>query len=223
MPICNNCGYEYETIQCPCSWDIIKDCSHYSLATLDDFDRSFVLALTSAIDYKKCFLLLHGPFGCGKTHLAISLAKMYALTYKFSGKDICILFSGSMNEKNLFDINNSKVLIIDNLDYQKDFDAIDDKIMQAILKRVSSGKFTIVTSFYKDLEKEHKDIYDMFDCRFNVRFPMLDIKLIEDNKINLYKFWLNYMKTVIDGKLKKYSNVEINNKSINIDKLLESF
>lgn len=74
---CVQCGYEYETLQCPCKFDSIS-VPGYNLATLDDFNPNVVRVILSDIrkSKHKCFLL-HGPSGTGKTHMAVSLARYF--------------------------------------------------------------------------------------------------------------------------------------------------
>ena len=89
MPKCKECGYASNYVFCPCGWLKAqpKDCldSRYKFATLDDFSKELVLKIVP-IAVKSRSLLLHGPSGTGKTHMAIALSKY--LSYKFGGFNV---------------------------------------------------------------------------------------------------------------------------------------
>jgi energy-coupling factor transporter ATP-binding protein EcfA2 len=188
MKTCSDCGYEYELFTCQCSWK--SPTFHgYDLATIDDFDPEVVRAVVKDLTSSRTkSVLLYGPPGNGKTHLAISITKYFE---NETGKSVAIIkpyqFSKLPSEydKQIKSATNVDLLIID--EFNNDcFGILND--------RNQLGLPTICTS-----NAQLSSLDGRFSWRLK-RYLMdsLDIDINEEyeKKISLYEKWESYIESV---------------------------
>ncbi len=156
-----------------------------SFPTYLTLDRYKERALKKAFDFAKQYpnvsqgLLLAGPVGVGKTHLAISILKELietkncnCLFYEFNAllKEI----QGSYNPATqasemeiLSPIMNVDLLVLDELGSSKPTDWVRDTLGHIINSRYNNNKFTIFTTNYLDERTNDRD--ETLEDRIGVR------------------------------------------------------
>jgi len=198
--ICSGTGMEYIQGQgarkCVCrtkerSGDPIKSAripakyqnsSFPSYLTLDDFKER---ALKKAFEFAKNFpnvsqgLLLMGPVGVGKTHLAVSILKELietknsnCLFYEFNAllKEIQSSYNPATQSSEmeiLSPIMNVDLLVLDELGASKPTDWVRDTLGHIINSRYNDNKFTIFTTNY--LDERQNDREETLEDRIGVR------------------------------------------------------
>jgi DNA replication protein DnaC len=123
-------------------------------------------------------LLLMGPCGVGKTHLAVAILRgliekgIRCLFYEFGAllKEIQESYdpiSHTSELKVLAPIFETEVLVLDELGTAKPTDWVRDTMMQIINTRYNDRKFTVLTTNYMDERRGQKD--EVLEDRIGVR------------------------------------------------------
>jgi DNA replication protein DnaC len=125
-------------------------------------------------------LLLIGPVGVGKTHLAVALLhdliELYGirgLFYQFGGllrqiQDSYNAISQTSELSVLQPVFDADVLVLDELGASKPTDWVRDTMMQIINTRYNDKRLTIFTTNYSDKRKSEKDTTELLEERIGV-------------------------------------------------------
>lgn len=156
-----------------------------SFSTYLILDRDKERALTRASDFAKNYpnvsngLLLMGPVGVGKTHLAISILKNLietkncnCLFYEFNAllKEIQNSYDPTTQTSEmdiLSPIMNVDLLVLDELGSSKPTDWVRDTLGHIINSRYNENKFTIFTTNYFDERQNERD--ETLEDRIGIR------------------------------------------------------
>lgn len=123
-------------------------------------------------------LLLMGPCGVGKTHLATSIIRglvergVSCLFYEFGAllkqiQESYNTLSQSSERKVLAPVYDAEVLVLDGLGASKPTDWVRDTMMQIINARYNDKKLTVFTTNYTDERRAHTD--ETLEDRIGVR------------------------------------------------------
>lgn len=118
-------------------------------------------------------LLLQGPCGVGKTHLAVALIQelvrkkgvpCYFCDFRELIRNIQNSYSSeSITESDLLNpVFNSEVLVLDELGAKRSSAWVEETIFYIINHRYNNKKLTVFTSNYIDSEEEEEDTRDAF-------------------------------------------------------------
>ena len=114
-------------------------------------------------------LLLTGPVGVGKTHLAVAILRELIARYQARGlfyqfgallrqiQDSYNPVSQNSELAVLAPVFNAEVLVLDELGASKPTDWVRDTMMQIINNRYNEKRLTIFTTNYSDSRKNEKD------------------------------------------------------------------
>jgi DNA replication protein len=169
---CEECGYVYDTVTCPCGW-YNKKFNGYPYATIDDFNQDIINMVKSSLmdETTTRTVLLYGPSGSGKTHMAIACAKDICLRNGFSF-DFDLIDPDTLSDlpstrdQQLAHFRKVKLLIIDEF---------NDSFFLLLNYRIRHGLYTICTTNI-NIEK--------FDTKFVWRITPF---LIQDSGIDTSK------------------------------------
>jgi DNA replication protein DnaC len=139
-----------------------------------------VLVLDNFVEIGGRGLLLVGPVGVGKTHLAVALLQeliqryqVHGLFYQFGALLRRIQDSYNPVSKNseltvLAPVFDADVLVLDELGASKPTDWVRDTMMQIINTRYNDKRLTIFTTNYSDARKNDKDSGEILEDRIGV-------------------------------------------------------
>jgi DNA replication protein DnaC len=150
-----------------------ESCSFESFTPINPaLDRAQTLAKRFVEDYPivECGLLILGPCGVGKTHLAVSILR--ALTYKYGVvglfydfRDLLKKIQNSYNPVSqtselqiLEPVLSSEILVLDDLGSERPTEWVRDMFAYIINTRYNQKLTTIITSNFEDKPKEHKTL-----------------------------------------------------------------
>jgi DNA replication protein DnaC len=125
-------------------------------------------------------LLLVGPVGVGKTHLAVAILHELIERYQIAGvfyqfgallrqiQDSYNPISQTSELKVLQPVFNADVLVLDELGASKPTDWVRDTMMQIINTRYNDKRLTIFTTNYSDRRRSEKDTSELLEDRVGV-------------------------------------------------------
>lgn len=158
-----------------------EDCHFHNYAPQNPSqERAFKFATRLAMEYPAVDqgLLLMGPVGVGKTHLAVSILKgltergFGCLFYEFGTllKEIQDSYNSNTRSSELgvlAPVLNADVLVLDELGASKPTDWVRDTMAHVINTRYNDQKLTIFTTNYLDARKSDKE--ETLEDRIGVR------------------------------------------------------
>lgn len=210
MNTCEKCGYEYDTITCPCDWynDKYKG---YLYATIDDFNQNTICDIQNNLidDSTTKSILLYGPSGSGKTHMAIAIAKdlsvKYNLDYELIDPDT-LSDLPSTRDQQLAHFRKVKLLIIDEF---------NDSFFLLLNQRIRNGLCTICTTNINIDKFDNKFIWRLNP--YLITDSGLDNSKLKKSKIALYKKWKDYIDEVDQSNVNEVINYISNMESFAFD------
>lgn len=125
-------------------------------------------------------LVLIGPVGVGKTHLAVALLRDLIERYRINGlfyqfgallrriQDSYNPISQTSELKVLRPVFDANVLVLDELGASKPTDWVRDTMMQIINARYNDKRLTIFTTNYSDKRRNEKDTSELLEDRIGV-------------------------------------------------------
>lgn len=194
---CIDCGYDYKTLTCPCTWVHENIGGLYHLSSIDDIDENIVNCILNYMDkfVENRNLLFFGESGTSKTHCATALSKY--LANKYNTNDVVmiepILMSKlpSTSEPQLIELSKVKILIIDELD--------NSMAPLVNLRLKNKDLFTICTT---NLDKDQLDKRFLWRLMgFNFIDRIENIEEIKSKKYIEYDKWLEYQENSTYGKV----------------------